>query len=263
VPRFFKSVPYWELPPSAALRPWVQCFWVARTPAALLAQSGPQRVLPDGCMDIILARHGRERDGREAFAVTAVGTMTRFLDAAPLPLRIGVRFRPGMGRLFLRAPAPSLTDAEIPLDELWGEDAERLLAELASCRATATRIRVLERWLLRRLVFAGEHDADVHALVERLVASRGRASVGDLMRPFARSERQLRRRFESVVGVGPKRLARILRFQDVVQRASAAEPRSWAELAAEVGYYDQAHMIGEFRVLAGQTPVEHLASLRA
>ena len=250
---------YREIAPTPALRRYVRCFWVARATVVDVAEARPQRVLPDGCMDIILARRGTERDGREAFALTAVGAMTRFLDATALPLRLGVRFEPGMGAAFFGAHAPSLTDAEVPLGEFWGEEEERLLSALTHSSSTSGRIRTLERFLIHRLDAARVPDPDVQSIVERIRATRGQLAVADLVRSLRWSDRHLRRRFRSTVGVGPKTFARIVRLQEAVRRASAA-PIGWADVAAEAGYYDQAHMIAEFRALAGRTPVEQLAA---
>jgi transcriptional regulator GlxA family with amidase domain len=67
------------------------------------------------------------------------------------------------------------------------------------------------------------------------------------------SGRQLERRFMSEVGLGPKLLCRILRFQQVFPAVERAD-KNWARIAADCGYYDQAHLIRDFRQFAGQTP---------
>ena len=247
---------YGEYPPSPALRPYVRCFWMARTPAADLTRAAPQRVLPDGCMDIILARLGPASAGPDAFALTVVGAMTRYLDAEPLPHRLGVRFEPGMGPLFLRAPASALTDVEVSLGEFWGDEYRKALRELARTRSIAGRIRIMERWLVRRMEQAGAIDAAVLDVIARIVTSAGEGSVGPLTRGARLSERQLRRRFEAAVGFGPKHLARIVRLRATMERAAATPGQTWARIAADAGYYDQAHMIAEFRALTGRTPVE-------
>lgn len=248
-------VDYRECEPSRALRPYVRCFWAVRNDVATLAATPSQRVLPDGCMDIILARSGPEDEGRDAFALTAVGAMSRYFDAVPLPLRIGVRFEPGMGPLFLRVPAATLTDLEIPLRELWGRDAHTLLADVVKPPSIAERVHVLERWLLRRLDCAGAVDEPVLAVVRRIVADGGKGAVREVVRGAGLSDRQLRRRFEAAVGVGPKQLARIVRLNEAMRRA-ALHAGSWAQIAVDAGYYDQSHMIGEFQALAGQTPAQ-------
>lgn len=251
---------YREYPPTVALQPYVRCFWTVRTPAGALDPASRQRVLPDGCMDIILGLAGPEAAARDAWSLTAVGTMTRYLDATPLPLRLGVRFEAGMGPLFLRAPAHALTDAEVPLVELWGADGRRLLAEIAASPSIAARVRTLEGWLLRRLAAAAAPDAEVVAVVRRILAEGGRRPVREVLRGVRCGERQLRRRFEAAVGIGPKHLARIVRLQEALRHAAGPHAEGWASIAIAAGYYDQAHMIREFRALAGRTPVEHLGS---
>jgi AraC-like DNA-binding protein len=230
-----------------------------RTPEASARRAPLQRVLPDGCMDIILACGGTERDGRDALSLTAVGAMTRYLDAVALPLRLGVRFQPGMGSLFLRVPAPALTDSEVPLAELWGDGGRRLLDELVDSPSLPRRIRTLERCLLRRLDSASAADGPVQAIVGHIVAQRGQGAVGGLLRACGRSERHVRRRFEAAVGLSPKHLARIVRLEHALRAGLAADPGSWARIAVEAGYYDQAHLIAECRALAGRTPAQHLA----
>lgn len=249
---------YLEHPPAAALRPYVRCFWVAETPdAASEPRAADSRVLPDGCMDIIFARHGPEGAGRDAFAVTAVGTMTRYLDAAPLPLRIGVRFEPGIGPCLLRASASALTDLEVPLVELWGAEATALLDTMAAVSSVGERIRAFEAWLLQRR--GGEPvDAVVQELVARIVRRDGCLRVRELCADAGIGERQLRRRFEAAVGLGPKRLARIVRLQHAIRLAASDPVPNLARLAVEAGFYDQSHMTAEFRAFTGRTPVAQL-----
>lgn len=252
---------YREWAPSSALRRYVRCFWIAEHGAADIAAATSQRVLPDGCMDIIVARHGDARDGRDAFVITAVGAMTRYLDAMPLPMRLGVRFEPGMAAPFLRVSSPAIRDLEVPLDDLWGREGRRLLEQIAKARSTVDRVAALDGWLCDRLAVAPcvDIDADVLSVVDEIVARRGAGPVGESLRASIRSERQLRRRFESAVGLSPKRFARIVRLQEALRR-SAAEPARWADVAVDAGYYDQAHMIAEFRALTGQTPAEAAAT---
>jgi AraC-like DNA-binding protein len=252
---------YREWLPAEALRRHVRCFWIVENGAAELADAALQRVLPDGCMDIIVARHGGTDEERDAFAITAVGAMTRYLDATPLPMRLGVRFQPGMAAPFLRASGPAIRDLEVPLEDLWGREGHRLLGRIARASSTSDRVAVLDGWLRERLASAPCEDADVLAVVHDILARGGGGPVRAAMRASLRSERQLRRTFESAVGLSPKRFARIVRMQDALRR-STARPARWVDVALDAGYYDQAHMIAEFRMLTGRTPTE-LAATRA
>jgi len=102
----------------------------------------------------------------------------------------------------------------------------------------------------------------VDGAVRTLLAGDGCVSVDALAGACGLSARQLERRFLDAVGLGPKRLARILRFQRVF-RAVAAEPAldsaagqrpNWAVVAVDCGYYDQAHLIRDFHAFAGEAP---------
>jgi transcriptional regulator GlxA family with amidase domain len=84
--------------------------------------------------------------------------------------------------------------------------------------------------------------------------------VDQLARELALSERQLRRRFAAAVGISPKRYARTMRIRRAI--ALARPHRSWAAIATAAGFYDQAHMIAEFRAVAGATPEALVAELR-
>jgi AraC-like DNA-binding protein len=77
------------------------------------------------------------------------------------------------------------------------------------------------------------------------------------------SERHLRRVFRETVGMSPKAFTRLARFQRALGAARKDARLSWASIAAAAGYYDQAHLIAEFRAIAGVTPRELLRELRA
>jgi AraC-like DNA-binding protein len=235
-------VPYSEILPSAALEPWVECFWTRTSDAP----SGPHRILPDGCADLVFDLTRGEAD--------AVGTMTK-----PLVLEaeeqsaaaFGVRFRPGRAAAFLRIPLAELTDARVRLDELWRDVPEQITVE------------TLEQALLRRLAPSVDRrvgasvDRRVDAAVARII--RTNARIDDIARDVGISRQHLARQFQQHVGVSPKTFARVMRFRRLVESLPAGDV-DWADLAAGHGYYDQSHLIDEFRELAGTTPAHYLAS---
>jgi AraC-like DNA-binding protein len=204
-------------------------------------------------MDIIF---GELEDGARdpsACVLTAVGAMTRYLDAEPLPLRIGVRFRPGMARRFLCAPAHELTDREVALTDLWGEGGRALQRAMADAGSVGRRLHVFEGALRRRLERHDTPDDVVRRAVERIVSSGGAAREDEIVSDLGVGARQLRRRFAAAVGLSPKRLGRIVRLQGAL-RVAAAGGSTWSDVAVSSGYYDQAHMIADFRTLTGRTP---------
>lgn len=226
-------MPYIEIAPNPALRPWVDCFWMRTEDAA----EGEHRVLPDGCADLVFDL----TDGE----AMAVGTMTRPLvvQAAKSLHFVGVRFRPGRAAAFLRIPLAEITDARVDLGDLWRDLPDRVLS-------TEDRIRVLERELLQRLV--PERDSRVDAAIDRI--TRGDMRVDDVAREIGISRQHLARQFRHHVGVSPKTFARVMRFRRLVDSLPPRAGIDWAAMAIEHGYYDQSHLIDEFRELAGETP---------
>ena len=90
-------------------------------------------------------------------------------------------------------------------------------------------------------------------MVQRIIMSDGRQSVARLSQDIGLTGRQLERKFQIMVGISPKLLARIIRFQKVF-KAMGQAAASWSAVAYECGYYDQAHLIHDFRTFSGESP---------
>lgn len=247
---------YTETAPICALAHRVECFWTIRSRGTLTAER-LHRVVPDNCSDIIFDFGGQVARNRPPAAGRsyAVGAMRRPLLArfAGTVDLIGVRFRPGCGPAFLGVPANALTDAIVPLADLWGQagrDAESIIAEAQ----TADRVRAFEKLLVhRRPVSCDRHHAVAHAL-RRIEDSAGRLRVRDLHEAIGLSRRQLERLFVANVGVSPKMACRVARFR-AAQRHLLAQPEaSLARTAFACGYADQPHFTREFAELAGLSP---------
>lgn len=271
------DTPYTEVAPPSDLAPYVDRLWLRTTTRS----TGAHRVLPDGCVDILVhADRG---------AVELVGTMTRAIEVPGEPAdMIAVRFRPGAAAAITHCGLAELTDRSVDLADLGlagdlagrivdagrpgaatadgafedGSRAmagrgdamprlQRLPAKLPLSSASHARLAALVAWLRQRLTHAEPPDP----LVVRAVTlvSAGDTRVDDIASAVGVSRQYLARMFRREVGVSPKQLARIARMQ----RAAAALRRGvdLARLAADLGYFDQAHFTHELRELAGITPV--------
>jgi len=93
----------------------------------------------------------------------------------------------------------------------------------------------------------------------RLATTHGAVPVGDLAAEVGWSRRHLVSRFHQQVGLPPKTAARVIRFSHLLSRFGDAQAGQWSRIAAECGYYDQAHMNRDFREFAGTTPTDYLA----
>jgi AraC-like DNA-binding protein len=118
----------------------------------------------------------------------------------------------------------------------------------------------LEAWLAERFTRSRPAHPAAHAARSLLHGARGQLRVDALADAAAVSPRRLRELFLREVGVPPKRLARILRFREAVERLAAAPAVDLARLALDCGYYDQAHLYRDFRALATMTPIDYLTA---
>jgi AraC-like DNA-binding protein len=220
------------------------------------------RVLPDGCLDIVFnfgdlwVRRGPGGGHAHRARSSVVGTMTRPLlaESGRQVDFLGVRFRPGKVRSFMEVSAGEITDGSAELADVWGHRGRELEGRLFETPETPQRLRLLEQELLRRLGNDGQGDARVDAAVGMALRRRGGVSTRELSAACALTRQHLARKFEDYVGVSPKLFCRVIRFQALLRRMGKQEKLDWAGLAADLGYYDQAHLIADFRQFTGLTP---------
>ncbi len=170
---------------------------------------------------------------------------------------VGARFWPGAASPLLGLPADELVDQVVPFDDVWGR-ASDLPARLAGAPGPDAALRLLQLDLVRRLARVPPPDPLVTEAVRRLMPWRP-TRIGPLARDLDISPSQLRRRVLTGVGTGPKALQRALRVQGYLALAQAATHAGRvSDLAADVGYADQAHLSRECLRLTGLTPRELL-----
>ena len=223
------------------------------TRGAAVAQAPSHRILPDGCVDIVVGFSAAKRG--ELTAAYAVGTMTRPLvvPSTEHAAYVGVRFRPGCARTVFGIPARELTDERVDLTLLW-RDASPALALLNDAEDVASRVRAMEALLLRRFASRPEVPCEVEEALRLITASAGNLSIAALGPALGVTRQHLTRRFADCVGIPPKSFARIVRARRVVAHTRGRSNVDWAEIAVSAGYFDQAHLAGDLRALTGLTP---------
>ncbi|WP_433380583.1 DUF6597 domain-containing transcriptional factor [Actinoplanes sp. CA-142083] len=225
---------YREMPPVAALAGHVSMTWVQQVGATPYVH----RSVPSGGVELVC------RVGAPPFVVGPL-TGPRIETLAPGSTVVGLRFRPGAAAAVLGVPVPELVEAGAAGDP---SDVLAALQELVGRRVDAV-------------------DPLVAETVGRLMAGRT-AGLGSIWSSLEVSERSFRRRCRSAIGMGPKALHRILRFQGFLARAQAALARGrrpaeegLARLAVDAGYADQAHLTRECVRLTGDTPRRFLGDV--
>ena len=253
---------YFEAKPSPQLAGSIKCFWAIR---ADVGSGAPEPVLPDGCPEIIFNLADRFRriytDGSHETQATAIvsGQLRSSISIIPTGQvdLFGVRFHPSGAFPLLRIPLHELTDRVESLDSLIGRDAREVWVLIAETKSFADRVRVFESFCLRSLGGISTEDDLPRRLSQAIAERQGRISVSELCAFSGLGERTLERTFQRFVGLPPKTFARIVRFQNVVRRIEQAESANLLDTGLEFGYYDQSHMIREFREFAGTSPLAY------
>jgi AraC-like DNA-binding protein len=236
---------YVERQPLAALARVASSVWIQQIAAD--AEPYTQRNIPNGGVELLCPVGG---------APVVVGPLTAPLVEvlAPGTTVVGVRLRPGAASAVLGLPASELVDLVLETDELWGRSG--LGERVAGAASPQDALAGLQGHLVQRTACAAGPDPLVAAVVAQL--RWGTGDVSSLTSSLYISERQLRRRCQAAVGLAPKPLHRMLRFQRflaLAQHAIAlgrpATDEGLALLAAEAGYADQPHLTRDCTRLTG------------
>jgi len=164
-----------------------------------------------------------------------------------------VDFSPWGARRALRADMGVLADKVTDLNELTGVVADRLEERLAETDSWEARFDLVERAILYRICESGDEPLVAQAWA-RLARSHGALTVGHLARDLDCSRKHLAMLFRRHVGLPPKTMARIFRFERAMQGLAAGRFDTLADLASDCGYADQAHFNRDFAKFSGETP---------
>jgi AraC-like DNA-binding protein len=236
---------YREYAPPRSLADYFLCLWTQSITGCHSEYA--QRVLPDGCIDIVFINDE---------APIVVGPWVKpFVARLPVATKIvGARWHPGRAPALLGLPAAELLNQSVALRDVWSGRLSSSFEQVSEQPNLSARRSSLEDMLLSLLADAAPSDPIVNASIQWL-ARHPHGRVRQLSRWIGISSRQLQRRFSVSVGYGPKAFQSILRFQRLLHFAGRANRREGlAELSADVGYSDQAHMTREVQRLSGCPP---------
>jgi len=200
-------------------------------------------ILPDGCLDLLW-------DGRRLF-VAGPDSTARWYESSAGTSLAALRFSGGTGPALLGVPAHELRDQTVDLEQLWPSRETRVLTE----RIAADPVGGLDTWAID-----GFAAREIDPLGPRVLAmANSGTTVAAMADRLGLGARQLHRRCLPVFGYGPRRLSRVVRLGRSLDAARAGAPL--AQVAADCGYVDQAHLSREVRDLTGTTPSKLLREL--
>lgn len=253
---------YQAYQPPIELAEYIKLFWVFENRAN---NPIPETIITDGHPEIII--HFRspfaELDHSGTFlkqsTAIACGQLTKplVLQSSSDAGMLGIRFHPNGMAPFHSIPMQSLTDRRVPAGHLF-PDIHQLNDIISISTNDAQRLSACSRFLIRRLDRERAGKC-VRPALDSIIQTHGRLTVDDLADLTGRSRRSLELAFQRDVGISPKMFSRITRFRHVFDIISSKDlSANWVQIALDSGFFDQSHLIRDFRQFTGHSPTSYL-----
>ena len=226
-----------------------------------------ERIFPDGCIELIFnyADKFKKFDNETDFHIQPPafihGQLKTFFELQATG-SIGVfsaRMHPAGLRPFVDFDIDTFTGATLTMEQVWGKDGKMLEDSIITCTNNQERVIMLEEFLLSKKQAMKVDNSPVEYCVDTMLKTVGNVSIDQLSKELEIGKRQLERRFTTAVGISPKLLARIIRFQNILQLIENEEFKSFTTVAYEGGFYDQAHFIKDFKDFTGLNPKQYFS----
>jgi AraC-like DNA-binding protein len=238
-----------EFKPDMTLSKYIETYWVSTTNS--LCVPAPQKIFPDGCSELLVNTGGNtlylDNTAIKPGIVYLAGTHRGVINFTSMPNSsfFGITFKPGGFSSFFK----------IPLYEVAGQFTDVGIKELAfisNCEDRQLTISMVNAFFMKRLSQAGERCLSITG---DLYLTKGAISIDDLSKRHNIELRSLERLFKNNVGVTPKELSKIIRFQSVLKRLKDKNfDGNLLPLALEMGYYDHSHFTNEIKEFSELTP---------
>ena len=253
--------------PSTLLADFVDNFWLYE---GYEAPHVNERILPTGTLELVInlrenelriyPHDETERCARYSGAIVSGAHGRGFIsDTEEEAFIIGVHFKPGGAFPFLGCQSDELADMHIDLEALWGaSSANRLRMRLCEAATATERFDLLEDALTGQIFRPLEHHYAVATALETF-GDQIEVTVHDIAKKVGLSQRRFIQVFKAEVGMTPKLFSRLQRFQRaraIIHRQE--ETADWVNIAMDCGYFDQSHLIREFREFSGLSPAAYL-----
>lgn len=235
---------YREIAPCKALRPYIRCFWTENNTGVL--------VIPDTCMDIIF-RFEKNGSSESCFCSLDECSFYSKNEGAEL---FGIRFYAWTAQLFSRRDFSGNNGAAFCVEEYFDKTYE-LKNRVQSCDSFEERAAAAEKWLLERLESICVNN-DLFNAIDHIIENRGALEMAELCSHTAVSARQLERLFSRGMGVSPKVFSGLVRYQLLWREMVTNAEFNALDAIEKYGYFDQAHLLNDFRKRHGMNPKQAL-----
>ncbi|HKF56625.1 MAG TPA: helix-turn-helix domain-containing protein [Blastocatellia bacterium] len=237
--------------PSPDLEFFVEHYWIVQW--NLTGQEPRlQETLPHPSIHLVFQRHSSRVVGvvTGRFSILLSGRDGVF----------GIKFLPGAFYPFLKSPVSRITNKVLCLTDVFDVDVHTLEDAIMSQTCDYKMIELAEAFLRERLPDRDEKVPEVRRIVERILTDREITSVDDVVDRTGMNKRALQRLFSRYVGASPKWVIKRYRLLEAAEQLASNQPADLSRLAVDLGYFDQAHFIKDFKSIVGKSPAEFAKS---
>ncbi len=245
------------LPTRADIAFFVEHYWIVAWDLTGL-EPRTQETLPYPSIHIAI------EEGRSGIYGIVRGKFTRKTEGKGRVF--GIKFKPGAFYPFLKSSVSALTGRIVPVGDIFGAAGDALEREILALDDEDQLIAVAESFLRARLPAEDDNIRIIGTIIARIIEDREITKVDQVIDALAGgdlrvSKRQMQRLFSLYVGVSPKWVIMRYRLHEAVERMSSGEAVDLPRLALDLGYFDQAHFIKDFKAMVGRAPGEYARAI--
>lgn len=230
------------------------------------------RILPDGSVGLFILLDDAQRvfykdeqnhkDEKNVFTckkalISGVQSEHIFAEATGYSI-LGIKFKAGGSYLFLQVPLSELNNLFVDAELVLGNTILTLREQLMELADPQAMFRHVERFLMERLAYSPQQERIVDPAIASLQRASPPASLKQTAESFGYSQKQFIHIFKKHVGLTPKYYQRVARFNRVLTAIETQRSIDWSQLAHACHFYDQSHLIHDFKLFSGIGLQEYL-----
>jgi len=255
---------YLEFKTVKSLANYIQLVWISESESPE-DRFEKVKIMPDGLVEIVFHYYDPFitylADGKSFIQPKgfAISQMKKFIEIESDGKTgfVSVRCYPWGAHHFFKEPGKNFLDDTIDIKDLWKDDSKIVLDKLKVTNTPDEKANLVQTFLLEKLNENKKESDGIDEAIKLIRKTRGQLSIEEICEKTNLTHKQLERGFLSTVGTTPKIFSRISRFLNLCHNLKEYENKSIAALAHDMGFYDQAHFIKEFKNFSGLTPKEY------
>lgn len=250
---------YKEFNPHPSLASIVKYYWIEKD------RTESERILPDGCVIVLInlgddIQISNKQSSHTISSGCVIGPHEKYIEISNTGRRhlIGIKFRVGKSYNFLNFAVSKITNDIYELNLLLNGETNKIRKQLINCRKPNKIPAILNHFLINKIGLKSSTPIDVvDAAIDRIQIKEKRMLIKNICWEIGISNKHLITLFRENIGISPKLLHRISKFQKAINEVQNTENINWSEIVYNCHYFDQAHMINEFQHFCGATPKQY------